>query len=319
MGIDVPARETPVSPRLLWRWVDWARSTSALRRLAIASVVANVIIVVTGGAVRLSGSGLGCPTWPDCTDHSLVRTPETGVHGIIEFTNRQLTFVLTVVAVATLVVAWTQHRQTKLAALAFLGIPVQAVVGGISVLTHLNPWVVALHFLTSMAMIAVTFLLWARVADQPLIRVPDPARWLARVSVAVTGAVLAFGTIVTGSGPHSGAHNASQRTGLKVSSITQLHADAVMVLLGVTVGLIAVLAAVKAPSLVMKAVWVLLGVELAQGIIGYAQYFLHVPAVLVGFHMFGACLVWLAMLRVVFLIEPRMMRGSMLTLIGTAG
>jgi cytochrome c oxidase assembly protein subunit 15 len=282
------------------------RSPVLLRRLAIASVVANVVIVITGGAVRLTGSGLGCPTWPTCSGAFLTPHGEYSFHRRIEFANRSLTFVLVVVAVATLLVAWRQHRQTRLAVVAFLGIPLQAVIGGISVLTDLNPWVVALHFLTSMAIIAVTFRLWWRVSEQAAVGDgPAALTWLARVVAAVTVIVLAFGTIVTGSGPHSGAQHASQRIHLQPSSATQLHADAVMVLIGLTVGLLALCYAMPVPERVRRAGWVLFAVELAQGVIGYTQYFLHVPALLVGFHMFGACLVWLAVLRVLFLLPTR--------------
>ena len=138
----------------------WFASPRVLTGLAIASIVANCGIVVTGGAVRLTSSGLGCPTWPSCTDSSLTPTRQAATHGLIEFTNRQLTFVLGAIALATLIAAVVQRRRVALAALALAIIPVQAVIGGISVLTDLNPWVVALHFLTSMAAIAVTVLLW---------------------------------------------------------------------------------------------------------------------------------------------------------------
>ena len=134
-----------------------------LRRLAAASVVVNVVIVVTGGAVRLTDSGLGCPTWPRCTDSSLTPTKQYAIHGVIEFTNRQLTFVLTVVALVTWLVAMALRTERRLATLAALGVPAQAVLGGFTVLTHLNPWLVAAHFLLSMAIIAVTFVLWWRL------------------------------------------------------------------------------------------------------------------------------------------------------------
>jgi cytochrome c oxidase assembly protein subunit 15 len=190
----------------------WFASPRVLTGLAIASIVANCAIVVTGGAVRLTSSGLGCPTWPSCTDSSLTPTRQAAAHGLIEFTNRQLTFVLGAIALATLIAAVVQRRQVALAALALAIIPVQAVIGGISVLTDLNPWVVALHFLTSMAAIAVTVLLWWRVREA---RVPPPvgpaAAVLARLVVVVVAAVLVLGTIVTGSGPHAGDRNSSGR------------------------------------------------------------------------------------------------------------
>jgi heme a synthase len=234
----------------------------------------------------------------------LTPTRQYAFHGIIEFANRQLTFVLVVIAVATWLVAMALRRERALATVAALGIPAQAVLGGLTVLTHLNPWLVALHFLLSMAIIAVTMTLWWRLRRDPAptaLVLPAAARILVQVTVGVTAAVLVLGTVVTGSGPHAGDLNSSgkvHRTGLDVESMSQLHADAVMVLVGLTVGLVAVLYAVGAARSVRKAAVVLLGVELAQGVIGFTQYFLNVPPLLVALHMLGACLVWVAALRV---------------------
>ena len=304
------------------RWLpSWLQTADALRRLALASVIVNVIIVVTGGAVRLTNSGLGCPTWPSCTDSSLTPTKQYAIHGIIEFANRQLTFVLVVVAVATWVVAMIRRTQRGPATWAALGIPAQAVLGGLTVLTHLNPWLVAAHFMLSMAVIAVAFLLWWRL--RPVGDIPAPPgalpRTLARITAAVTLVTLVVGTVVTGSGPHAGDKDESgnvHRTGLKVSSVAQLHADTVMVLIGLTVGLVVLVYAVHAAEAVRRAAVVLLGVELAQGIIGYTQYFLHVPPLLVGLHMFGACLVWLAMLYVLLQTEPFARRSAVVRTTG---
>jgi cytochrome c oxidase assembly protein subunit 15 len=290
------------------RWLPArVQTVSWLRGLALASVIANVVIVVTGGAVRLTDSGLGCPTWPSCTDKSLIPTKQYAIHGIIEFTNRQLTFVLATVAVATWLVAMALRRERRLATLAALGIPAQAVLGGLTVLTHLNPWLVAAHFLLSMAIIAVAFRLWWRVSrEAPPYDVPAAAGWAIRAVVAVTAVTLVIGTIVTGSGPHAGDKDTSgkvHRTGLDVSSLSQLHADAVMVLVGLTVGVLALLYALRAAHAVRTAAAVLLGVELAQGVIGYTQYFLDVPPLLVVVHMLGACLVWLAALNLAFRVD----------------
>jgi heme a synthase len=293
--------------RTVWAWL---RSAAGLRFATAASVLANSLIVVTGGAVRLSASGLGCPTWPKCTDASLVRTDATGIHGAIEFTNRMLTFVLFVVAVATLIAAIGQRRQIWLAALALAGIPAQAVLGGISVLTHLNPWVVSAHLLLSMAILALTVLLWWRVRDPrpryrrlPTSRRPAraaPAVLLAGLVVVFTALVLMAGTVVTGSGPHSGSVSADgrriHRNGLTPASMAQLHADLVMVLIGLTVGLVLLLRTTDAARATYRAAVVLLGVELAQGLIGFVQYFTHLPVLLVGAHMAGACVVWVTAL-----------------------
>jgi heme a synthase len=276
-------------------------TSSLLRRLALASLVANVGIVVTGGAVRLTGSGLGCPTWPQCTNDSYVPKEQLGVHGAIEFTNRTLTGVLAAVAVACLVVALVHRPRDKatvrLAALVLAGIPAQAVLGGITVLTDLNPWVVGCHFLLSMAVIAAAYRLWLRTR-QPAVIEPVPAalRGLAWLLTAVSAAVLAIGTVVTGSGPHAGDAGA-RRTGLDPAEVAQLHADLVFALIGLSVALWFALRAVPAAASA-RATLVLIGIELAQGVIGFVQYATHLPVLAVGLHMLGACLVWIATLAV---------------------
>jgi heme a synthase len=290
--------------------VQLPRASDVLvRRLAVASVVANAGIVVTGGVVRLTGSGLGCPTWPTCTADSLIPTPEYAQHGAIEFTNRMLTFVLTAVAVATLLAVLRSDRRdlTRLAVAAFLGIPAQAVLGGITVLTGLNPWTVAAHFLLSMVILAITTTMASR-AYQP----PGPARvivnpslvTLIRALVGVTAAVLVLGTVVTGSGPHAGDVDVP-RTGLDPETVSQLHADAVMLLVGLTVATLLWLRGSKAPPAATRAAAVLLAVELAQGVIGFVQYFTGLPVILVGVHLLGACLVWIAALRLLLATSTR--------------
>jgi len=299
------------------RAVAWLRRPTVFRGFALASVIANVVLVVSGGAVRLTNSGLGCPTWPRCTDASLTPTKQYAIHGIIEFSNRQLAILLTIIAAVTLLIALLQRRERLLAALGFAIIPLQAVIGGITVRTDLNPWVVSLHFLTSMPVIAVTLVLWWRLsarlragrpgeisAEQPPAK---PIVLLSHALLLVTAATLVLGTIVTGSGPHAGDTDSSgkvHRTGLKVSSMSQLHADAVMVLVGLTVGLLFAVYAAHAGQRLRRAVWLLVAVELAQGVIGYVQYFLHVPPLLVAAHMLGACLVWVAALWVALAMRP---------------
>ena len=299
------------------RDASWLRRPATLRRLALATLVANVLIVVTGGAVRLTGSGLGCPTWPSCTEDSLTPTREYAAHGIIEFANRQLTFVLVALVLATLVVAVLARRQVRLAALVAASIPAQAVLGGITVLTQLNPWTVAAHFLLSMAIMAAAFALWWRLRDAPdaVPAVPGAAsdsrhggvlagaasgslRAASWTIVALAAAVLAIGTVVTGSGPHAGDDGATRRIGFDPAAVSQVHADVVMLLIGVSLGFAVLARAAGASHPLRRAAWLLVAVELAQGLIGYVQYFTPVPAVLVGFHMLGACLVWLAALAV---------------------
>jgi cytochrome c oxidase assembly protein subunit 15 len=278
-----------------------------LRRLAMTSVVLNVLIVVTGGAVRLTNSGLGCPTWPRCSGDSLVPRSKLGINGVIEFSNRTLTFVIGVALLATAIVAWRQRRELRLAVVALLSIPAQAVLGGIVVLTDLNPWLVAAHFLLSAAIIAVTFLLWWRVSEQAAATVAAPVRWLTLGVAAASVLVLVAGTVVTGAGPHAGdlKHGTIKRIDLPINGVAQLHADLVMILIGLTLGAVAAGYAVRVAAL-RRAALALFAVELAQGALGYTQYFLHVPPVLVGLHMLGATLVWIAALRLVLAVRsPR--------------
>jgi cytochrome c oxidase assembly protein subunit 15 len=269
-------------------------SPAVVSRIALANAVANGAIVLTGGAVRLTGSGLGCPTWPRCTDESFVTTPELAGHGVIEFGNRLLTFVLAAVAIATVVAVYRSARRDLrlLAVLSFLGIPAQALLGGVTVLTGLNPWTVAAHFLLSSVLVALTTVLWLRSREpgvgQLLVRRPF-ALLVTGIGVA-TAAVLVLGTVVTGSGPHSGDPEAG-RTGFDPELVSQLHADVVFLLLGLTVALLVALYATDSPGRVKRAARDLLVVQLLQGVVGYVQYFTHLPVVLVLLHMLGAVLV----------------------------
>lgn len=269
-------------------------SPVVVRRVALANAVANGLIVVTGGAVRLTGSGLGCPTWPECTDGSITPTPELAGHGLIEFGNRLLTFALAVVAVATVVVVWrsTRRELRKWAVGSFLGIPAQALLGGVTVLTGLNPWTVAAHFLVSMVLVAVATTLWLRSREPGVggLLVRRPIAALVTGIAATVAAVQVFGTVVTGSGPHSGDPGAG-RTGFDPELVSQLHADVVFLLIGLTVALLVALYATDSPGRVRRAARDLLVVELAQGVIGYVQYFTGLPVVLVLLHMAGAVLI----------------------------
>jgi len=271
----------------------WVRTW--MRPAAIASLVVNIGIVVTGGVVRLTGSGLGCPTWPRCSGQSFVPHRAMGVHSAIEFGNRMLTFVVAAVAIATFVLAWRYGRPAvlRLAFLLALGVPVQAVIGGISVLTDLNPWVVSLHLLVSLALVGVAVTLLRRLAEgdgPPVPLVPSGVSWLVRSVFAVGWVVLYVGTVVTGSGPHAGDLHAP-RNGLDPRALSQLHTDVVMLLVGLTVATVLVLWSADVPSAVRRAAAVLLGVELVQGLVGFVQYFTNLPVVLVAFHLLGAALV----------------------------
>lgn len=284
MGVSVtspaPAGHRPLSSAV------W------LRRAAWASLAVNVLIVVSGGVVRLTGSGLGCPTWPRCTEDSYVPRGELGLHGAIEFGNRMVTFLIAAVAVATFVIAWRHGRPalTRLTVLLGLGVPAQAVIGGITVLTKLNPWIVAFHLLVSLAMIGVAVTLIRRIGEgdgpaRPL--VADGIVWLVRLTFLAGWLVLYLGTIVTGSGPHAGDAE-TPRNGLDPRALSQLHTDAVFLLLGLTIACVLVLRAVQAPPMARRAALVLLAVELGQGAVGFVQYYLDLPIALVALHLLGA-------------------------------
>lgn len=258
-----------------------------LIRLGWASLVANIVLVLTGGAVRLSGSGLGCPTWPHCDNGSFVPQSALGVHGAIEFTNRMLTFVLGIVAVLTVIsalIAALRSRRFELLWLAlglFFFIPAQAIIGGISVRTHLNPWVVSLHLMSSMVIIALAVAYIVRI-DRPLPK-PSMIRWAQFVAAF---AVLYLGTVVTGAGPHAGdagREATKYRNGFSPLQTAQLHTDFVFLLVGLTLALL-----IARRS---KAVVALFAAEVVNAAIGFVQYFTHLPVVLVGFHMLGAALV----------------------------
>lgn len=279
---------------------------TAVRRLAAASLVANVVIVVTGGAVRLTGSGLGCPTWPECMGTtaerpgSFVPHGELGAHGLIEFANRLLTFGLVAVAVATLVAMWRlsppRRSLRSLALVLALGIPAQALLGGATVLTDLNPWLVALHLMLSMVLISLAVVLLLRLDESdapPRPTVPDATAWLVRVTYALTWVVLYVGTVVTGSGPHAGDADVP-RNGLDPATTSQLHAYLVFLLIGLTLACVITLRTADAPRRAVVAAQTLLGVELGQGLIGFVQYATDLPVVLVGLHLLGASLVVVA-------------------------
>jgi cytochrome c oxidase assembly protein subunit 15 len=260
-----------------------------LRRFAWATLVANVALVVTGGAVRLTGSGLGCPTWPRCNGESFTPHGTIGPHQLIEFGNRTLTFVLVAIAVATFVAARQSGRRDllRLSVVLGLAIPAQAVLGGITVLTDLNPWVVSLHLILSLAIVSVAVLFLHRLDHPPV----PPARGmlpaLAWTTYAVTWLVLYAGTVVTGSGPHAGDAS-SPRNGLDPLQLSQLHADLVFLLIGLTIGIWFALRAAGGDT---RPVTALAAVEVLQAAVGFVQYFAGLPVAVVMLHMLGAALV----------------------------
>ena len=281
-------------------------SAATVSRVALVNLIVNGLIVVTGGAVRLTGSGLGCPTWPRCTSSSLVPTRQLGVYGVIEFSNRTLNGLLGVVALAILITVIRSARRDlrPWALVSFLGIPAQALLGGISVLSKLNPWVVGCHFLLSSVLVAVATLLWLRSREPGVgqLIVRRPLVQLVHGVALATAAVLVVGTVVTGSGPHAGDAHA-KRTGLDPEQVAQLHADLVFLLVGLTVALLLAFAATDAPGRVRRAARDLLVVELAQGLIGFVQYFTKLPVALVLVHMLGAVLITVYAARLVWSVR----------------
>jgi len=262
-------------------------TNTSVQRWAWAAVVANTLIILTGGLVRLTGSGLGCPTWPKCTDESFVPHRELGTHGVIEFGNRMLTYVLIAVVVATFVAVWrwagTSRDLRRLAGLIALGVPFQGVIGGITVLTDLNPWIVSLHLILSLVLVSASVLLVVRVRGAGRTIFTARARGHVVVTYAVLWVVVYLGTVVTGSGPHAGDDEAPRNL-LDPQVMSHVHAIAVYVLIALTVGTCIVLRDTPQARPALG----LLVAELAQGTIGFVQYFTDLPIALVAVHLVGA-------------------------------
>ena len=299
-------------------------ASPVIRIAAWASLVAEILLVGTGGAVRLTGSGLGCPTWPRCTAASFATTPAMGVHGVIEFGNRLLTFVLVVVAIAAFAVVLRSWRTRKdlfgLALAQLLSIPAQAVIGGVTVLTHLNPWLVAAHFLFSLTLVVAmtVFVHRSRVLPGPRVRAIPPLAAVVTGVVAVLAAiVVALGVTTTGSGPHAGDATAP-RNGLDPVVLQQVHESAAWLLLLASVVLLVL--ALRGRALV-RPVAVLVGVEVVQLVVGVTQVALGWAAGLVVVHVFLAAVLTAATTAVVLAsrgpasvsARPRLRRRRRLT------
>lgn len=290
----------------------WTPSPVTVRRATLSSVVMSVVIVVTGGAVRLTGSGLGCPTWPTCEGDSLLGTSEMGVHHTIEVSNRMLTYVLCAAVgwaiVAVRAQAPLRRSVYRLAWAQFWVVVANAVWGGVAVLTDLNPYVVSTHFLLSAALITVAVLTWHRCGEgdapaRPL--VGKPVRQLGQGLAGASAALIVVGTLVTGAGPHPGDSRDVHRIPFDWKAVAQLHADLAWVVVALTVALWFVLRAVDAPVGPRDRTRDLFLVLMSQGVIGYVQYFTGLPTVLVGLHMLGAALIWIAVLRVLLSMRER--------------
>jgi cytochrome c oxidase assembly protein subunit 15 len=285
---------------------------TVMRRLLITNVVVQVGIVVTGGVVRLTGSGLGCTTAPECTPGRVTPFADqhVSIHRVIEFTNRGLTTIVALVALLTAVAVlrWGRRSLRLLGVLPLLLTLVQAVLGAITVRTGLNPATVMVHFLVSMVLIAISTTLLVRSGegdDQPRPEVRRELVLVTRLAALALAGVLLVGTVVTGTGPHSGDADNPPRFDLNLRLVSWLHSDLVLVFSGLLVALILGLRLVDAPRPARRAALALGGLTAAQGVIGYTQYFTGLPSVLVGLHMLGASLLVVAMTRCLLALRRR--------------
>ena len=298
------------------------RVSRGVRGVFIANLVAQSGIVVTGAIVRVTASGLGCPTWPECAPGSLIPTAEQAEswQKFVEFGNRLLTFVLAALAIAAVVAILRQRRRWRadglstrpalllLALVPIVGTLIQAVLGGITVLTGLHPATVSAHFLVSMAIIAAVVALVARSGegDGPAhLLVPKPVRWLGWGVVAATALVVFLGVLVTGTGPHSGDIDVESRFGFDFQTISWLHADAVWLFLGLLIGLLIALSVAGHAPKARRRATALLAVAAVQGAIGYLQFFNGLPEALVIAHVIGAVVIWNIALFIPFGMRER--------------
>lgn len=285
-------------------WEDWRVSPVGFRRYAFFTLILLSIIIVTGGAVRLTQSGLGCPTWPNCTGHHLVAALR--FHPMIEFVNRLITILCSIMVMGAVVVAYFRRPYRKdlmLLALGLVGgLVLEIVLGGLTVLAKLDPPFVMAHFLLSLLIVWNAFWMYARSAREnprPTRRVTMETIWIGRILLVALSAVIAIGTAVTGSGPHSGSPIA-KRLPFPLRDVAQLHADAVLFLIGLTLASLFLLHQGRAAEDIQRIGRYLLIAEAGQAIIGYTQYFSGLPALLVGFHIAGATTLWLIALTLYF-------------------
>lgn len=274
-------------------------ATRALVPVARLLLALQALLVLTGGAVRVTGSGLGCPTWPECTTDSYFPVEgqaEGALHAWIEFGNRLLTFALFFAALAMLIVVLrSKRRDLRLLALSQIaGIFGQAILGGITVLTKLNPIAVASHFILSIFLIAAAYSLLTRARLSRLAN-PDKSRYLT-LHTGLSFAVIAAGTLVTGAGPHAG-DSETPRLDIPVPKVAGIHAFLVIALIILTIVGIYHRFQNFAES-TQRYLSIFLAIALAQGVVGYAQYLLGVPEALVALHLLGSAVLWMAAWRV---------------------
>jgi cytochrome c oxidase assembly protein subunit 15 len=320
VSAPLTAPKTPATrpwPRLL-AGALLAPTAASLRRWALGGVITSALIILTGAAVRLSQSGLGCPDWPRCTNASLGAADATGdplIHRWIEFGNRLVTIAIFVIAVGVFIAAW-QYRGPDgrrrrelvwLAAAQPAAIVAQAVLGGLVVIAKLNPTLVSIHFLASSALVAATVALYIRCQEgtgRPRPLVARPVRLAALGVVGTVALMLAAGTVVTGTGPLAGAADVA-RYHLPLEGATQLHADIGWLLAGLMVALLLGLRLTAAPRKAVRLGWLLLALIGLQGVIGYAQYFSGLPAGLVWVHVTGSVAIWVTALLLPYSLRDR--------------
>ncbi len=273
-------------------------SPATFSKLAIISLGLSVLIVVTGAAVRLTGSGLGCPDWPSCYQHRL--TAQLSYHPIVEFGNRLVTVVIVVVLAITYLAALRLRPVRRdlrwLAAALVGGVLAQAVIGGIVVYTKLNPYVVMVHFLLSMALIGVAVVLVHRATREygpgtGALLVPPPILLLTRAAAGLLVIVLAAGTATTGAGPHAGGSQGqlvAKRLPVSLRDMAELHSSLALLLVGITLGLVVSLHTLVVTERIRRTARILMIVLVAQAAVGYTQYFTRLPALLVEVHVIGA-------------------------------
>ena len=301
---------TSSSPRTLHRLIDRLprHVDRRVRVFAWLSFLAEVLIIGTGGAVRLTGSGLGCPTWPRCTPDSLVNTPEMGIHGIIEFGNRTLTGVVGILALVVVVLMWRLRRERRamfvLSLVVLGGIAAQAVVGGITVLTGLNPFIVGFHYIASVVLVTVcaAFLTLMYLPAGPRERaVPGWFTGLVHATTGVLALTIVFGVLTTGAGPHSGDAAAVQRNGFDAEVLEHVHAWPGYALFALT--LVIVVLAWRLGLPVRRWSTALLAVEVVQIAVGLYQARNGLPEIAVGVHMVLAALTAATMTVVVLRLK----------------
>ena len=276
---------------------------AAYRRITLVAVVSLAVIVVTGATVRLTGSGLGCTDWPNCSTGRLTPGKVSDAPAMIEFVNRLVTGVVSVaVIVAVLGSLVREPRRRDLTLLSWglvLGVVAQIVLGGLVVLLDLSPRVVMGHFVLSMLIVWNAVVLHHRAGrpDGPTVPiVSERTGAMLRMLFAAAGLVVLTGTVVTASGPHAGDEQAA-RLNLVVRDVARIHSVAVLILLTMVLLTLRWLWVDGAPAVVRDAAQVLLLVLVAQAVVGYTQYFTGVPALLVGVHIVGSLGVWIATIR----------------------